>query len=379
MRVVIDARFYGSIGKGLGRYTQKLIEYLEKIPENPEGKSRDEFLVLLKKENFDEYIPQKANFQKVLADLHWYSWEEQIKLPGLIKKLQPDVVHFPHFNVPLFYRGKFVVTIHDLILLHFPTLRGSFLNPLIFYFKYLSYRLVIFQAIKKAEEVITVSHFTQNDILKNYPLVRKKINVTWEACDEFCWYQKEAGILEKYGIIKPYLLYVGNAYPHKNLEKLVDSFGMIQKEIPELKLVMVGREDYFFRRLKKYVRQSKISSILFTGYVSDCELDSLYKNASVYVFPSLYEGFGLPPLEAMAKGVPVVSSDHPCMREVLGEGAYFADAKNPAEFSRAIVKVFRDEKLRQALIICGYKQSGKYSWKKLAEQTYKIYQKIAQK
>ena len=135
----IDARFFGSIGKGLGRYTQKLIENLEKISAQggPASGWDNQYFVFLRKENFDEYQPRNKNFQKVLADYQWYTFAEQIRMPLLLNKLKLDLVHFPHFNVPFFYRKKFVVTIHDLILLQFPTVRGTTLNP-IFYKIYVS-------------------------------------------------------------------------------------------------------------------------------------------------------------------------------------------------------------------------------------------------
>src|SRR5574343_128214 len=126
MRIGIDARFFGPIGKGLGRYTQKLIENLEKVDEV------NEYFVFLKKENFNEYTPQKPNFKKVLANYPWYSFSEQIRFPWLLRKYDLDIAHFPHFNVPLLYSGKFVVTIHDLILVHFPTVRSSTLPAILY-------------------------------------------------------------------------------------------------------------------------------------------------------------------------------------------------------------------------------------------------------
>ena len=133
MKIGIDARFFGSIGKGLGRYTQKLIENLEKID------NENQYVVFLRKENFDEYQPRNKKFQKVLANYQWYTFSEQIKMPLLLNKFNIDLVHFPHFNVPFFYRKKFVVTIHDLILLEFPTVRGTTLNPFFYKIKFLEF------------------------------------------------------------------------------------------------------------------------------------------------------------------------------------------------------------------------------------------------
>jgi len=375
MRIGIDARFYGPLGKGLGRYTQKLIENLEKLD------NQNQYFIFLKKENFADYQPKNPNFQKVLADYRWYTLKEQLRMPQLLNKYKLDLVHFPHFNVPLFYRKKFVVTIHDLILLHFPTLRSTTLNPLFYWFKFLAYKFVIRSAIRRSEHIITVSNFTKKDILDNYAVAEDKISVTYEAGEDFCSLKigQEKNILKKYGIIKPYLLYVGNAYPHKNLDKLILEFSQFQNENKDYHLVLVGKEDYFYRQLKKFVEERKSKNTIFPGHISDCDLDVVYRKADLYVFPSLYEGFGLPPLEAMAKGVPVLSSDHPCMREILGDSALFVDAKVKDGLASGIRKIMTDKNLRLELIQKGYQQCRKYSWPAMAKKTWQLYQNENQK
>ncbi len=374
-RIGIDARFFGSVGKGLGRYTQKLIENLEKIPAT--GSEDVQYFVFLKKENFNEYQPKKENFHKVLADYRWYTFSEQINMPLLLRKYNLDLVHFPHFNVPLLYRRKFIITIHDLILVHFPTIRGTTLNPLFYWLKFLAYKLTIKSAIKRAKKIIAVSEFTKKDIENHYPQGRGKICVTYEACEDFCFLASESRerILEKYGIIKPYLMYVGNAYPHKNLDGLVSAFAHLRHENPEINLVLVGKDDYFYRKIKEQVKREKISGVVFPGFIPDCDLDAVYYSSDAYVFPSLYEGFGLPPLEAMAKGVPVLSSDHKCMREILGNSALFFDGRNQFDIKEKMRTVCADLKLRIELIKNGYEQIKKYSWKKMAERTLEIYEK----
>jgi glycosyltransferase involved in cell wall biosynthesis len=371
MRIGIDARFYGSIGKGLGRYTEKLIQNLEKID------TQNQYFIFLSQEGFEQYHPQSGNFKKILADYKWYSLEEQLRMPTLLNKYQLDLVHFPHFNVPIFYRKKFVVTIHDLILLHFPTLRGTTLDPFLYWFKFWMYKIVIRFAIKRSEKIVTVSEFTKRDIIANYFINPQKISVTYEACDDFCnWLpEKEDQVLKKYAIMKPYLLYVGNAYPHKNLEKLVSAFHELRKKILDIHLVLVGKEDYFFKKLKERIAEkNQGAGIIFTGFISDAELDIFYKNALIYVFPSLYEGFGLPPLEAMARGVPVISSDHPCMQEILGKSAFYFKAKNEKEITKKLIETINNSELRKQLIQKGYAQIKKYSWRLMAEKTLHIYQ-----
>ncbi|OGI28558.1 MAG: hypothetical protein A2288_03420 [Candidatus Moranbacteria bacterium RIFOXYA12_FULL_44_15] len=373
MRIGIDARFYGPIGKGLGRYTQKLVENLEKID------SVNEYFIFLRKQNFEDYVPKNKNFQKILADYRWYTWQEQIFFPRLLKKYQLDLLHFPHFNVPLFYRGKSVVTIHDLILIHFPTVRNSTLSPFLYKLKFLAYKMVIKSAIRRSNRVIAVSKFTKKDILENYPEApNEKVVVTYEACEDYCLLspEKDQEILLKYGIMKPYILYVGNAYPHKNLERLVLAFKKARGANEDLKLVLVGRMDYFYARLKDFTEKKKVPGVVFAGYVPDYELDTIFHSSLAYIFPSLYEGFGLPPLEAMAKGTPVFSSDHPCMKEILGDSACYFNAKNTDVIAETINLILRDGKLREKLIEKGYKKIREYSWKKMAEMTLKVYKNI---
>ena len=382
MRIGIDARFYGSIGKGLGRYTQKLIENLEKINDLrgpiPSRDSEYQYYIFLRRENWNEYQPKHPNFHKVLADIPWYGIREQMFLPRILKKYNLDLVHFPHFNVPFFWRGKFIVTIHDLILLHFKTQRASTLAPLIYFLKQLAYKIIIGRAIKKSEIIIAVSEYTKSDILKHFNVSAEKIRVTYEAVDVPSQSTQDSRqhVLAKYDIIKPYLLYVGNAYPHKNLEGLILAFREILQRHPHLRLVLVGKEDYFFRRLKNFVLENSVPNIIFTGYVRDEYLGSIYRDALLYIFPSFYEGFGLPPLEAMSRNTPVASSNAACLPEVLGQAAIYFDPRAQSEMTEKIEETIKNLELRKKLIKAGEGQVRKYNWEKMARQTRAIYENL---
>jgi glycosyltransferase involved in cell wall biosynthesis len=372
MQIGIDARFWGPVGKGLGRYTQKLIENLESLDNS------NQYFVFLGKENFDAYQPKNKKFQKVLADFRWYSFAEQWGMPRLLNKHKLDLVHFPHFNVPLLYFRPFVITIHDLILLHFPTVRSTTRSHIWYWIKFLVYKLVILSAIHRAKRIITVSEFTKKDILTNYGVSESKIEVTYEAVDNFFSQpsndaENKEKILEKYGIIRPYILYVGNAYPHKNLDRLASAFKMVLSRNSNLHLVLVGKEDYFYHRLKKDVAKKQIKNIIFAGFVPDEDLKTVYFDALAFIFPSLYEGFGLPPLEAMANGTAVASSDQKCMKEILGESALYFNAKNEGLIAEGIEKVINDSELRNSLIQKGKEQVKKYSWERMAKKTLEIY------
>ncbi len=374
MKIGIDARFWGKQSKGLGRYTQQLVRHLEEIDDE------NEYVIFLRKENFADYQPRNERFRKVCADFLWYSWAEQTSFVRLLRQERCDLMHFPHFNVPLLYTGRFVVTIHDLILLRFPTRRNSTRNRFFYALKFLAYKAVIASSIKRAEKICAVSRFTKEDILRSYPRTPEdKIVVTYEAVFEreqikAAAKKKISEFLRKHGIIKPYILYVGNAYPHKNLERLCRVFA--ENFAGEEKLVLVGKDDFFYRRLRRQIdslSSKKSRDILIVPNVADVELDILYRRAKAFVFPSLYEGFGLPPLEAAAYGVPVACSDHPCMREILGQAALFFDASDDRAFAAALQRIVSDEKLRLHLGRIGPLRAEKFSWRRMARQTLDIY------
>lgn len=376
MKIGIDARFYGSIGKGLGRYTEKLIQYLEEIVSE-----EDEFFVFLRKENFGDYIPKRKNFHKISADFPWYGFSEQILFPLLIARYRLDLMHFPHFNVPLFVPVKTVVTIHDLILFHYPTVRASRLSPVWYWFKYLLYRLVIWCAIFRARIVFVVSHFTRDDIVREYPFAGKKLSVTEEGVDRFCAFVPSGEAKEffesiglKYdtesGTMEPYFLYVGNAYPHKNLELLVS----VARIFPQFRFLFVGREDYFVERLKQSAGAA--GNTLFTGFVSDRNLLLLYRNAIAYLFPSKYEGFGLPGLEAMNYGLPVIAANAGSLPEVYGDAAIFFDPEKKEDLEQAIRSISSNDSIRRKLRENGFRRIARYDWKKLAIKTYGKYREV---
>jgi len=226
MRIGIDARFYGPKQKGLGRYVQKLVEGLEKAVND-----KYEFIIFLRKENWLEYQPKNPNFRKVLTDCQWYGLKEQILMPLKIRQEKVDLMHFPHFNVPIFCLKPFVITIHDLILKKFPTRRASALGPVLYWIKNLAYQLVIHSAVKRAKKIIAVSNYTKKDILKYFKVKSEKIEVVYEGSPSN---NSRSDLFDAQGqtfkITKPYLLYVGNAYPHKNLERLILAFAKLANQ-----------------------------------------------------------------------------------------------------------------------------------------------------
>lgn len=374
MRIGIDARFFGSLGKGLGRYTSELIRELEEVDKD------NEYVIFLRKENWDEYSPKNPKFRKVLAEFPWYSWKEQLVYPFWLRGQKLDLMHFPHFNVPLLYRKPFVVTIHDLILLHFPTPRATTLGPLHFRIKYLAYKFVIKSALKRAKAILTVSKFTQGEILTTFPFTKDKpVVVTYNACGNGIGGPSKESAGGRNAALpsvrQPYMMYVGNAYPHKNLERLIRAFAEFRRmHRKDFRLVLVGMMDYFYSRLKdEAAKRSLDENILFFGHATDTELASLYDNAEFYIFPSEYEGFGIPPLEAMCRGIPVASSGASCLPEILGDSALYFDPTDIKDMVKAMRRMTEDSQLRDRLKEKGREQSGRYDWRTSAELAHKAY------
>lgn len=376
MRIGIDARFFGGEqSKGLGRYAQKLIEYLM------ESDTENQYVLFLQSPQYEE-VTLPSNWEKVRADFRWYTMKEQLLLPRLIHQAKVDLMHFPHFNVPLIMRTPFVVTIHDLIISHFPTERATTLGPLLYNIKQLAYQVVINHAAKKAKKIITVSEFSKQDIVNTLGIPAEKIAVTYEAAEPLgavCDAERGKAFLQRHQIPNEFVLYVGNAYPHKNLELLLDMAAELKKQHSPLSVVLVGRPDYFYDRLQQETLARQVADrVIFPGFVSDADLSCLYSQAVCYVFPSKYEGFGLPPLEAMLYDTPVVAAKTSCIPEVLGEAALYFESGDVSGIIASIEQVRTNPQLRERLAQAGRQQAGKYSWRSLAQQTQRIYYELGQ-
>ncbi len=365
MRIVIDARMLSYTG--IGRYVHGLVDLI------PPFDKANQYFVLLTKADFDRWTEPSDNVQKVLADYPAYSLGEQIRLPRQIRQLQPDIVHFPHFSTPLFYLRNYVVTVHDLTLRDFPTRRGnSLLARAKFGVRYWAMRLSLHKALAHAAAIMVPTNFVKEQVEAGWPARAARISVTYEAASNL--------VNDSDRPVKPQpnqLLYVGNYYPSKNISSLIDAIGLLAALKPEVKLTLVGKKDSFAEQLEAEIGAKNLSAnIEFRGYVTDAELSKLYQNAALFVFPSLSEGFGLPPLEAMAAGCPVISSNASCMPEVLGNAAAYFGPHDPKDIANKIQALLNDpnelERLRQA----GLEQVKKYSWRKMAEETLAVYKEV---
>ena len=350
MKIGIDARLIEETG--VGRYIRNLIHFLG-IQDK-----ENHYIVFLRKKSFDTFALPNNRWQKRLADVKWHTVTEQFVMPWLLVKEHLDLVHVPYFNIPIFYPGKLVVTIHDLTILHVDTGKATTL-PLPFYkLRRLGYYLVLSVGLIRAAHIIAVSQTTKKEIMDHFHISPDKITVTYEGIER----AKSEG---KRLVKDPYFLYVGNVYPHKNAETLISAFRRMNGNV---KLVFVGKEDYFYKRLKKTVADLS-DRVIFFGQASDGELADLYHHAIALVFPSLMEGFGLPALEALANGCPVICSDIPVFHEIVGEYAMYFNPNNTEDLHQKLEQVFKtrpNQKNMRPLL-------QRFNWATMAQETLRVY------
>lgn len=306
----------------------------------------------------------------ISPNIKHYTLAEQIEIPGILAKEHPDLVHFPHFNVPLLYRKPFVVTIHDL-LWHDQVGGGvTTLPPWLYGIKYLGYRLVMNHAISDSKAIIVPSHWVEKKILERFPNAAGKIHVIYEGVsDVFSLKNKNHEGYENYNF--PYLIYTGSLYPHKNVEVIL----RVIQSAADLKLVVACARNVFWEKFREKVKRMGLEDkVILAGFVPDQELAVLYQHALAFVFPSFSEGFGLPGLEAMAAGCPVISSNAGALPEIYADSAVYFDPTSERELTEGIEKIRRDKKYREELIKKGKERAKQFSWEKCAEETLRVYE-----
>jgi glycosyltransferase involved in cell wall biosynthesis len=370
MRIGIDARMLGPNvgGGGLGRYVEELVRELGQL------KHKNRYVLFLKPENMQTSV---MDAEKRLANAHWYTLKEQLVMPRLIDREKLDLIHFPHWNVPLFLRTPFIVTIHDLILLDEPgSAKATTKHPLVYWLKRLAHRIVLRSALRRARAIIAVSQFTKSSILKHFPWVpSEKIHVVHEGLTRL---PDPSNPSTPSNPSRPYFLYVGNAYPHKNLSTLLHAFSFFHKRHPKVRLVLAGRNDIFYERLKKELTGMDVApEVEFILNPNDEDLASLYRGATLYLFPSRHEGFGLPPLEAMSFGVPVAAARRTALPEILGDAALWFDPDDIEEMVEVMEQGLVNKPLRDSLIVKGHEQVKRYSWKNMACEILTLYTSCA--
>lgn len=354
--IAIDARIINST---TGRYVERLLTYLEKID------STNTYTILVPTKDRDYWKPTNPNFTVMTVDFANYSFSEQIGFKTFLDTLAPDLVHFCMPQQPVLYSGNHVTTVHDLTLLQ---TYNSDKNWLVFHLKQLIGTFVFRRIAHTSSHIITPSNYVKKAYAEFANIDKDKITVTYEAAEKTTTKQTAVALP-----FKKYLLYVGAQSDYKNIKRLGDAHQQLLATHPDLGLVLVGKKTTMHKKNEAYFNRSNYSNIHFTGYVSDEELAWLYNNCAAYVFPSLSEGFGLPGLEAMANGAPVVSSNRTCLPEVYEKAAHYFDPENIDDMATKIADVLDNTSLRKELIKNGANQIEWYSWRKMAKQTHSVY------
>ncbi len=368
MKIGIDLRMAGG-GAGIDRYITELAHEILK-----QDRQNQYVLFVRNQQVADSYRSSGAKI--VLADIPHYSVAEQIKLPAILAKEHLDLVHFPHFNVPLLYLKPFVVTIHDLTHTLFPGKKKSRI------FHRLAYLAIFSHAVRIAKKVIAVSESTKKQIIEYYKISSSKIQVVYEGFNEvYKMMDKEEAfkqVSQKFGITKPYILYVGVWRRYKNLPMLAQAFDRLKDKGVDVQLVLAGEPDPFYPEIKEQVLNIRHHQDLKTvGRVKDEDLKLLYNGATILALPSLMEGFGLTPLEAAACGVPTAASDIPTLREIMGQGAEYFDPNNLDNMTEVLQNLLTNPIRLEELANLALSRSKHFSWQQAAAETIKVYEEAA--
>ncbi len=372
MRIVIDIQSVIGQKTGVGKYTEGLVKGLSRLP------ASHQFSLF--------YFNFRSRFKGMELSAKKFT-NKEVKLPGRLFSFfwkkggafkfdrlsgEADLFHFPNFISRPVKSGKTVVTVHDLAFRRFP--------------RYIEKKNLAFlndnlpRTLAKADKIIAVSRFTKDELLKFFPVPERKIKVIHEGIDESFrrindWVQLDE-VREKYKLPKKFLLWVGTLEPRKNISGLLEAFAVFKgRSNTDYKLVLVGKKGWnyqgFFEKMKNL---SLADDVFLTEYVADKDLPFIYNLAEVFIFPSFYEGFGLPPLEAMACGLPVITT--PALREVVEEAALMVSPQDVPGMARGMAEVLENTELKADLIQKGFEQAGKFSWEKAASETLSLYESV---
>ena len=368
MRIAIDARKLHDFG--IGTYIRNLLKHLTAFDHE------STFVVICRPEDQAEIRALGRRYVAIPEAAKPYSIREQFAIPARLAAAHADLFHAPHYVLPPLVPCRSVVTIHDCIHLMFPQYLPH--RP-----AYLYARASLSIAARRAARILTVSETSKSDILRYCNVPAERITVIPNAIDDrLATHPDEENVRrtrERYQLDGPFALYVGNIKPHKNLERLIDAFHIVRREgFDRLKLLIIGDQISKFPRLRRAVDRYKLHKhVRFLGFVGDDTLAALYRLATVFVFPSLYEGFGLPPLEALANGCPVVTSNVSSLPEVVGDAAVLVDPYSAASIAAGIQQVLTDPELRETLRVRGLERARQFSWEASVRRTVEVYHEVA--
>jgi glycosyltransferase involved in cell wall biosynthesis len=350
---------------GIGRYLRNLLSHLARLD------NRNEYVVFVNQANSRVVTPPNFQFVPLRLATPLYSLREQYWLPLELRRWGLDFCHYPNFSLPLFSPCPYLVTIHDLIYYLYPEQCPSLAA-------HYGARVMMRRAATQARAIITDSEYSKRDVVRHLHVAAERVQVILPAADEGAtsvW--RDAAPVSHYGIVQPYILYVGKHHGNKNISTLLRAYVMHPDIYTKFQLVIAGTRDV--RRKALYQEAEALDPgkrILFTDFVADVELFDLYRGASLFVFPSLYEGFGLPPLEAMACGVPVITSNAASLPEVVGDAAIQVDPLNAREMAEAMRTVLTDPGLQNTLRQKGIERARQFSWETAARQLLHVYETL---
>jgi glycosyltransferase involved in cell wall biosynthesis len=371
MRIAIDIRRINEFG--IGTYIWNLVRNLAVVD------NQNEYLLVGSHRNFTELGPLPENFRQIYQGERAGSWRDHWTFPTVLKKEKPDIVHIPHHDCPVMIPGKLIMTIHDCVHVKFPP---ENLSRILRFEMYWRTR----RALERASQVLAVSNSTRDDLVDIFDVDSKRISVIHNALDERFEPTAEAverkTVLERYQLHDPFILYSGRIRPHKNVHRLIEAFAVLKSELVHdlryhnLKLIVIGDELSHHQYLRLTVARSGVNQdVRFFGFVPYSILRVFYQSAALFAFPSLYEGFGLPPLEAMASRTPVLASNTSSLPEVLGDAALLVNPENVFEIARGLKSILLEDSVRERLIERGSKHISKFSWKTAARQVVEAYQR----
>ncbi|AEK19266.1 glycosyl transferase group 1 [Methanococcus maripaludis X1] len=337
----------------------------------------DIYLISSQKNN--DLFPELKNisihdpFKRILKKTSTYSWYLFINYYLSKKNLDLDIIHNPD-NSSLFInlKNKKIVTIYDIMAFKFPKVSDPVTR--------FRYRILLYKTLKSSDKIITISNHTKLDLMNYFKIPEDKIKVIYLAANQT---YKKLGkneineILKKYDLNNPFILYVGGLAPNKNIERLLESYNIIKNKEISQKLILTGVKRHNSTSALKTIKKLNLQNdVIFTGYVPDEDLPGLYNAADLFVYPSLYEGFGLPPLEAMQCGTPVITSNTSSLPEVVGDAGIMINPYDVDELANKMYEVLTNEKLRKEMSKKGLERAKLFSWKKCAEEHLKVYEEV---
>lgn len=372
MDIGIVSNFIDEYNGGIGVYTHQIVKNLNKL-DNENNYHLIHYLendLDIYNRNSEIIIPKNRFVRRWGSYMFW----RYFTLPRELKKYELDVVHDPYELGPFTFNQPFrkVITVHDLTPLLFPNLfkRGDVML----------HRLLLKKTINKADKVITVSYNSQKDIMKYLNVPEENIEVIYNGKDEkfrLLSSRQVEEIREKYSLPSRFILSVGGLHPIKNIPRLLEAYYLARKEGLEHELVMVGGAVDRAEEIFQIITALKLENhVIFTGVVSDDDLVGLYNAADLFLYPCIYAGFGLPPLEAMACGTPVITSCSSSLPEIVGDAAKLVNPYDPKKLAAAINRTLADDETMKTLIKNGIKRSKMFNWKKTAWETLKVYKDV---